>query len=161
VAEPYRIRPVTEADLPLLADWRARPHVRAWWGDPSVEPEAGKLAEPRIAMWLVELDGRPFAFIQDYDVHGWTPHHFDDLPAGSRGMDVYIAEADMLGQGHGARFVRQHVDALFARGAPAVGIDPHPDNAAACHAFETAGFTLAGGPLQTQWSYALLMHRFA
>ncbi len=110
-------------------------------------------------MWIAETKARPFAFIQDYDVRAWSPHHFDYLPAGSRGMDVYIGEPEMLGLGHGSRFVRQHVDHLFSLGAPAVGIDPHPDNAAARRAFEKAGFTVASGPLDTRWSRAILMDR--
>jgi aminoglycoside 6'-N-acetyltransferase len=54
------------------------------------------------------------------------------LPSGSRGLDVYIGEYDLLGLGHGSSLVRQHVDHLFSDGVPAVGIDPHPDNSAAC-----------------------------
>jgi hypothetical protein len=69
----YQFRPVVDADLALVAHWRATPHVSEWWGTPSVEDEREKLGDPRIAMWIVELDGRPFAFAQDYDVHGWSP----------------------------------------------------------------------------------------
>lgn len=158
---PYLIRRVTQADLDLVRAWRAQPHVRRWWGDPEVEPEAEKLADSRIALWVVEAGARPFAFIQDYDVHGWGPHPFDYLPAGARGMDVFIGEADMLGRGHGSGFVRQHVDALFAAGVPAMGIDPNPDNAAARRAFEKAGFRFVKGPLETPWGRAVLMDRRA
>ncbi len=112
-------------------------------------------------MWLVELDYRPIAFLQDYDVHGWQPHHFGYLPAGSRGMDMYISEEDIIGRGHGSGIVRRHVETLLGSGVPAIGIDPHPDNAAALRAFRTAGFVVVGGPLQTRWSYALLMERRA
>jgi aminoglycoside 6'-N-acetyltransferase len=152
-----QFRRVVEADLAVLARWRAAPHVREWWGEPSVEDEREKLADPRIAMWIVELAGRPFAFAQDYDVHGWDPHPFSYLPPGSRGIDQYIGEADMLDRGHGSAFVRQHVERLFAAGAPAVGTDPHPDNARAIRAYEKAGFVLASGPVDTPWGRAVLM----
>ena len=134
-----------------------------WWGDPddADDGDVDEPADPRVAMWVAELDQRPFAFLQDYAVADWSPHHFDYLPAGSRGMDLYIGEADLLGRGRGSRLVRQHVDSLFERGAPAVGIDPHPDNAAARRAFETAGFKLTGGPCETPWGRVLLMDRFA
>ncbi len=152
-----QFRRVVEADLAVLARWRAAPHVREWWGEPSVEDEREKLADPRIAMWIVELAGRPFAFAQDYDVHGWDPHPFSYLPAGSRGIDQYIGVLDMLDRGHGPAFVREHVEGLFAAGAPAVGTDPHPDNARAIRAYEKAGFVLASGPVDTPWGRAVLM----
>lgn len=159
-ASAYLMRRATEADLPMLTRWRARPHVVEWWGSPLVEPEGEKLAEPRIAMWIVEREGRPFAFAQDYDVHGWSPHPFSHLPAGSRGIDQYIGEPDMLGRGHGSAFVRAHVDRLFAKGAPAVGTDPHPNNARARRAYEKAGFHTIGEAVDTPWGRAILMERW-
>jgi aminoglycoside 6'-N-acetyltransferase len=156
----YRFRPVTHADLPLLAQWRSAPHVSEWWGPPSVEDELEKLGDPRIAMWIVEYDARPFAFAQDYDVHGWTPHPFSHLPPGSRGIDQFIGEADMLDKGHGSAFVRQHVETLFAAGAPAVGTDPHPSNLRAQRAYEKAGFRITSGPVDTPWGRAVLMERW-
>ncbi|HEY0437399.1 MAG TPA: GNAT family N-acetyltransferase, partial [Phenylobacterium sp.] len=97
---------------------------------------------------------------QDYEIHAWTPHPMDHLPRGSRGLDLFIGEADMLGRGHGARLLRQHVDAMFALGVPACGIDPHPDNAAARRAFLKAGFVLTGGPRDTPWGRAVVMERY-
>src|SRR4051794_28978283 len=113
----YLIRAATEGDLPLLVRWRSSSHVARWWGDATVEPETDKLRDDRIAMWVAEFGRRPFAFIQDYAVSDWLPHHFDYLPPGSRGMDVYVGEHELLGQGHGSSLVRQHVDHLLARGA--------------------------------------------
>ena len=112
-------------------------------------------------MWVAEAGGAPFGFIQDYAVADWSPHHFDYLPRGARGMDLYIGQASMLAQGHGSRLVRQHVDRLFERGVPAVGIDPHPDNRAAIRAFEKAGFRISAGPIESMWGRALLMDRHA
>ena len=108
-------------------------------------------------MSIVEFDGRPFAFAQDYDVHGWNPHPFSYLPPQSRGIDQYIGEADMLDRGHGSALVRQHVERLFAAGAPAVGTDPHPSNARARRAYEKAGFAVHSEPVDTPWGRAILM----
>lgn len=157
----YHFRSVTEADVPLLSRWRATPHVIEWWGVPSVEDEREKLTDPRIAMWIVELEGRSFAFAQDYDVHGWSPHPFSHLPPGSRGIDQYIGEADMLGKGHGSTFVGLHVERLFAAGVPAVGTDPHPSNLSARRACEKAGFEMTSGPVDTRWGRAVLMECWA
>jgi len=65
----------------------------------------------------------------------------------------------MTGRGHGAAFVRLHGDRLFAAGAPAIGADPHPDNARAIRAYAKAGFTAVSGPLDTRWGRAVLMER--
>ena len=153
----YSFRPVTALDLPLLARWRAQPHVERWWGPPVLEDARETLAEGTVAMWIVAADGRPFAYAQDYDPHDWDGHHFAHLPGGSRGIDQYIGEPDMLDRGHGSAFVRQHVERLFAQGAPAVGTDPHPDNARAIRAYQKAGFAIAGGPLDTIWGRAVPM----
>lgn len=152
---------MSEADLPLLTSWRRHAHVRHWWGPPEVEPEAEKLRAAEVALWIAAIDARPLAFLQDYAVADWTPHHFDYLPPGSRGLDLYIGEPEAIGRGYGAEIVRQHVSDLFTRGAPAIGIDPHPDNERAQRAFVRAGFVRAAGPVDTRWGRAILMHRFA
>ena len=152
----YRFRAVTEDDLPLIATWRAAPHVIAWWGEPD-EDEREELSDPRIAMWIIEADDHAFAFAQDYDVHGWVNHPFAHLPSGSRGIDQFIGEPAMLDRGHGSAFVRMHVERLFAAGAPAVGTDPHPENVRAQRAYEKAGFRIASGPVETLWGRAVLM----
>jgi aminoglycoside 6'-N-acetyltransferase len=134
--------------------------VIEFWGPPEVEEPAEALADPRVAMWIVALGECPFAYAQDYSPHDWPDHPFAHLPAGSRGIDQYIGEPDMLGRGHGSAFVRQHCDRLHAAGAPAIGTDPHPGNARAVRAYQKAGFTIAGGPLDTIWGRALLMERW-
>lgn len=153
----YAFRPVGAADLPLLRRWREAPHVIQWWGAPEVEPAEEMLADRRVAMWIVEHDGRPIAYAQDYCPHDWENHPFARLPAGARGIDQYIGDPDMVGRGHGSAFVRLHVARLFAAGAPAIGTDPHPDNGRAIRAYEKAGFRRVSGPLDTRWGRAVLM----
>jgi aminoglycoside 6'-N-acetyltransferase len=156
----YHFRPVTHADLPLLRRWRAEPHVVEYWGTADEEDPEETLADARVAMWIVEQRGRPFAYAQDYSPHDWPDHPFAHLPAGGRGIDQYIGGPDMLGRGHGSAFVREHCDRLFAAGASAVGTDPHPGNARAIRAYEKAGFEVASGPIDTCWGRAVLMERW-
>jgi aminoglycoside 6'-N-acetyltransferase len=138
----YAFRPMTAADMPMARRWLTTPEVVRWWGDP--DEQAALLEEdlddPRMVMWIVSHEGRPFAYIQDYDPRAFGLHHLGDLPPGSRGIDQFIGEPDMLGRGHGSAFVRAHVDNLFAAGAPAVGTDPDPANPRAIRAYEKAGF---------------------
>lgn len=157
---PYSLRRVDPADLALLDHWRLMPHVIEYWGLSDVEPAAESLADPRIAMWIVEHRGRPFAYAQDYSPHDWDGHPFACLPPGARGIDQYIGAPDMVGRGHGSLFVRLHCDRLFAAGAPAIGTDPHPDNGRAIRAYQKAGFAIASGPVDTRWGRALLMERW-
>ncbi len=153
---PYRFRPATLEDAALIFSWRHTAPVRAWWGDP--EPLlAEDLADPRIAIHIVEHAGRPFAYLQDYDVHGWDGHHFAYLPPGARGIDQFIGVPEMLGQGHGTAFLRQRVADLFAAGAPAIGTDPHPDNARAIAAYRKVGFHIAGPAEETEWGRVVRM----
>ncbi|WP_373355840.1 GNAT family N-acetyltransferase [Pseudoroseicyclus sp. CXY001] len=150
----YDFRPATAADWPLLRDWRMTPHVREWWGAPGEEPPED---DPRVTRLIVSLGGRPFAFIQDYDPHGWPGHHFGQLPPGTRGIDQYIGEADMLGQGHGPGFIGARMAAPFAAGAPVIATDPHPHNARAIAAYRKLGFELAGPARETDWGRILPM----
>lgn len=150
---------MTASDAPRVDAWRERPHVRRWWGDPAAEPAQELLADPQLRAWIVEFEGRPIAFIQDYAAHDWPGHHFAFLPPGARGLDLFLGEPDLVGQGHAPAFLRQHVERMFAEGVPAAGIDPHPDNAAARRAFAKAGFVEVGGPVETAWNRAILMTR--
>ena len=147
-------------DLPLLRRWQAAPHVARWWDDD--EPFSAKdLDDPTIARWMVSAEDALFAYMQDYAVHGSGPHHFDALPAGSRGIDQYIGEPSMLGRGHGVGMIGQRIAELFAKGAPAIGVDPHPDNARAIAVYRKLGFVVSGPSRQTPWGLILPMVRRA
>lgn len=157
----YTFRPMTVADLPLARLWLRTPQVVEWWGDPDHELTLleDDLEDPNMAMWIVSHAGRPFAYIQDYDPHAWEMHHFAELPPGSRGIDQFIGEPDMIGRGHGTALVRAHVDWLLEKGAPAIGVDPDPDNGRAIRAYEKAGF-VQREVKDTEWGPALLMTRY-
>lgn len=151
----YSFRKATAADLPLLAAWQSNPHVRTWWDS---EPyDAADLADPRVARWIVSTAGRPFAFMQDYTVHGWEDHHFAELPTGSRGIDQFIGDPEMIGVGHGSAFIGARVRALFDAGVPVIGTDPHPANERAIAVYRKLGFEPSGPPQETRWGLILPM----
>lgn len=159
----YDFRSMTEADLPILAEWLAEPHVAEWWAE-GIE---ASLAEIREAMdsidtepLIVELDGRPIAYLQSYDPHLEDGHPYQDQPFGTLGMDISIGPPDLIGKGHGSAIVRQFSDMLFEEGAPRVVIDPHPDNLRAIRAYEKAGFR-AFEKRTTIYGPALMMARDA
>ena len=153
----YAFRRMTVADLRRVNGWIVRPHVAPWWDDPL---DTADLLQPDHRLWLIEQGDRPFAFVQDYDPHAAPGHPFAHLPPGSRGVDAFVGEADMLGAGHGCALLRAFADRLFAEGAPVAGADPRPDNVRAVRAFQRAGFA-PGEVRDTAWGPALLMTRHA
>ena len=107
--EAYSFPRLTRADYPLMRDWLAQPHVRAWWGDPDEEIDTGPTD-----MRLVVLDGHPFAYVQDYPVHHWPLPQYAGFPPGARGVDTFLGDPAYLGRGHAARYLRQRCGALLA-----------------------------------------------
>jgi aminoglycoside 6'-N-acetyltransferase len=138
----YSFRDATHADLPLLRRWLATPEAVRWWGDPDEQAALLRddLDEPRMRMRIVSCDGRPFAYAQDYEVHTWPQPHLAHLPPGTRAIDTFIGEPAMIGQGHGARYLRLLAERLLAEGAPMVAIDPSVENVRAQRAYARAGF---------------------
>jgi aminoglycoside 6'-N-acetyltransferase len=126
----------------MLAGWLQTFEAQRWWGDPTAQLALlrADLDDPAMTMLIVELDGRPFAYAQHYEVHAWPQPHLDHLPPGSRAIDAFIGDPDMLGRGHGSRFLRLLAQSLLAEGAPVVGIDPRADNLRARRAYAKAGF---------------------
>jgi aminoglycoside 6'-N-acetyltransferase len=140
-AERYQFRPMTAADLPLVRRWLATAHVAQWWGDADEQFAlvSGDLDQPAMDQFIVAIDDRPFGYLQCYDLTAWNSG-FGPQPLGTRGIDQFIGEPDMIGRGHGSAFIRAFVDGLLAGGAPRVVTDPDPVNARAIRAYEKAGF---------------------
>jgi len=140
-ASPYVFRAMTAADLPLVLRWLQQPHVREWWGDTDEQFElvSGDLEVETMDQYIVATSGRPFGYIQCYDLSDWDSG-FGTHPAGTRGIDQFIGEPDMVDRGHGSAFIRAFVDDKLATGAPRMVTDPDPANARAIRAYEKAGF---------------------
>lgn len=155
-ARKYKFRQIAIDDLDLLMEWQARPHIRKWWD--SDEPyDQEEIRDPRVSRWIVSMDERPFAFMQDYTVHGWDDHHFAKLPNGARGIDQYIGDPEMIGVGHGSAFIGARMQTLFDEGAPVIATDPHPNNKMAISVYTKLGFEPSGPPQETQWGLILPM----
>ena len=160
-SDDYDFRPMTEADLPLVRRWLETSHVAAWWHDPAEQFELvrGDLDHPDMTQFIVMTNERPFAYLQCYNISAWNSG-FGPQPAGTRGLDQFIGEDDLLGRGHGSAFIRIFAERLLAGGTPRVVIDPDPDNARAIRSYEKAGFQ-RGDIVATPDGPALLMVRDA
>ena len=160
-------RPLALDDLPTLHEWLLRPHVAEWWGPAESLDELAAEYGPGIAgtvphrAYVVRLDGRAIGFIQSYvatETHddGWW---LDEHDPGVWGIDQFIAEPALLGQGLGTAMVRAFVARLLADPAVTrVQVDPDPSNARAIRCYEKAGFARAG-EIDTPDGRALLMVR--
>ena len=137
----YDFRPMVHADLPLIQRWLETPHVSLWWHDPAEQFDlvSGDHDHAEMAQFVIAADDRPFAYLQCYRLSDWNTG-FGPQPYGTRGLDQFIGEADMLGRGHGSAFIRAFAGQLLSGGTPRVVIDPDPANARAIRAYEKAGF---------------------
>ena len=153
---------MTSADLPLVRGWLGKPHVARWWGNSEEQFElvCDDLDHSAVAQFIASHGSRPFAYLQSYDLACWENGEIDPQPAGTRGIDQFIGEADMLNCGHGSAFIRAFTDRLLTGGTPLVVTDPDPANARAIRAYEKAGFRKSG-LVDTPDGCALLMVRNA
>jgi aminoglycoside 6'-N-acetyltransferase len=160
--DTYRFQPMTADDLPLVRRWLKTAHVAEWWGDPAEQLTlvSGDLDEPAMEQFIVVKDDRAFAYLQCYSQAAWPENGLGLHPTGTRGIDQFIGEADMIGGGHGSAFIRAFTDRLLATGTPRVITDPDPANERAVRAYEKAGFHKAH-EVDTPDGRALLMVRNA
>ena len=66
----YQFRPMTAADLPMVRRWLTAPHVVEWWGDADAQFAlvSGDLENPDMDQLIVATDGRPFGYLQSYNL---------------------------------------------------------------------------------------------
>ena len=162
MASRYQFRPMSAADLPMVRRWLEAPHVAQWWHDPDKQFAlvSEDLDHPAMDQFVVAAENRPFANLQCYDPNAWPEGGLGMHPDGTRGIDPFIGEPDMLDRGHGSALIRSFVDNLLSTGTPRVVTDPDPDNIRAVRAYEKAGFQKAR-LVDTPDGRALLMVRNA
>ena len=142
MASPYQFRPMSSEDLPMVRRWLETPHVAQWWHDPDTQFTlvSEDLDHPAMDQFVVTADDRPFAYLQCYDPTAWSDNGLGTHPPGTRGIDQFIGEPDMVDRGHGSALIRSFVDGLLKTGTPRVVTDPDPKNIRAVRAYEKAGF---------------------
>jgi RimJ/RimL family protein N-acetyltransferase len=135
---PFRFRPLTSDDFPLLLDWLSRPHVREWWndGDDTLEKVARHYGETEVGLGrfiLLEVnegDEKPIGYFQHYLA-----------PGGAIGIDQFIGEEAYINRGVGRQAIRLFVELILREHKPAsIILDPAPENKRAIRCYEKAGF---------------------
>lgn len=132
-------RPVTEADLPMLADWLRQPRVAEWWQSPGREIRLIRedLGHMVLRQVIACRGDTALGYAQYYPAHHWPAPHYADLPGDAIAIDVF---GSPHGWGQGGAWLRALGD-LLLRDASVLAIDPHPDNLRAIRAYEKAGFS--------------------
>lgn len=140
------LRPAGPDDVALLRRWDEEPHVVE--SDPNDdwqwEIELARTPDWREQL-IAEVDGRPIGFIEIIDPAREDDHYWGDCPPDLRAIDIWIGEADALGQGHGTEMMRQAIARCFADpSVTAILIDPLESNVRAIRFYERLGFKAVG-----------------
>jgi aminoglycoside 6'-N-acetyltransferase len=141
-------RPLTRADLPLLARWLEEPLVARWWAH-DTSPDAlerdfggGIDGREAIEYLIALLDDRPFGLIQRYAIAD-DPDDLRELsrlypiPDGAVGFDYLIGEPDMRGRGVGPAMIAALADRTPGRD---ILVPVAAGNRRSWRALEKAGF---------------------
>jgi len=154
------LRPLSRADLPLLARWLAEPLVRRWWhhdsGIRTLERDFGPAIDgpDPTEIHLTGVDGVWFGLIQRYLIDD-NPEYADELatvcevPPGALSVDYLIGEPACRGRGLASRMIAASVrDARIRHPEAAVVVPVHVANVASWRSLENAGFDrIAAGAL--------------
>lgn len=163
----FEFSPLAESELPLLADWLARPHLQKWWREDEITPDKiRKKYLPRIFRaddarpFLVFMNGISIGYIQYY--HAWTnPGWWPDTPGqDSFGIDQFIADEQLLGKGIGTQFISSFIKKLvFVHDVKEVRVDPRPDNKRAIRCYEKIGFKNKGEIITPDGPAVLMIYK--
>ncbi len=154
----FEFRAVTKKDAALLKRWIASPDWQDWWDEPDLEVRQimEHLDSDSFEPIIVELNGKPVAYVQTHDPHMEEDHPYQDQPFGTLGIDISIGEESDLNKGLGTEILKSLAAILFEEGATRLIIDPDPDNKRAIRSYEKAGF-VAFDTRTSEFGPALMM----
>lgn len=143
-------RAMTYDDLPDVVRWVTTPHVQRWWDEESTDlAGAERHYGPAIdgddptRMWIVNLDGKPAGFVQDYRIGDHSKYAELTGRPDAIGVDYAIGEAGWVGRGVGTRvlwtYLRDVVRPAYPH-ATQFHAAPHHRNAGSLRVLEKLGF---------------------
>lgn len=150
IAQNLSFRPLAQADFPLLQRWLAAPHVNMWWRESLDLAGISAKFGPRVDgteptyVFVIEYSGKSIGWIQWYRWDDYSEHARQlGVNIGTAGIDLAIAELDMVGVGLGPlailKFLEQFI--FIDRNISSVVADPEVSNYRSLRAFQKAGFT--------------------
>lgn len=141
----YEFRKVGEKEVEQIRRWLEEPHITDWWtpSEDSILAMQSIKSDPKAskACFIVSYKGGDFAYIQYYDPADDIFWEANPQPDGTVGIDQFIGDANMLGYGHGSKFIKAFLEHLKkAEGVSRIIVDPAPDNTPAIRCFSQVGF---------------------
>jgi aminoglycoside 6'-N-acetyltransferase len=135
--ERVTLRPITEADVPRLAEIAAEPEVAHWWlglTEQDLREKAGPDEDGLV--YVIEENGEVIGLIEAGEE--------DDPEYRHANIDIFLTSA-RSGQGLGGDAIRTLARHLFEdRGHHRIIIDPAAANERAIRAYEQVGFKRVG-----------------
>lgn len=166
MAEIYNFcfKPLVKRHLPLLLKWLNSPHVQEFWDTGTVWTkemidakygsyvEGYKLINGKklpIDAFIIYHNNYPIGYIQVYNAAKFPRYGYDvsevlqGTPYGDAhlaALDIFIAEADLIGKGIGSSAMKQFLHEIVWHNFDGCLVDPVKINARAIRAYEKAGF---------------------
>jgi len=145
-------RPLARDDLRTVHQWLQRPHIREWWGPRDTYAEVEQRYLPRIEgcepvrMFFILLDEHPTGVIQTYRIDDYPEYWPSEAQSAQAGIDLYIADPELLGRGLGPEIIRRFTQEVVFRDPSVMACiaDPELANTRSVRAFEKAGFQAVG-----------------
>lgn len=143
------LRPLTPGDAGLLLKWLTDRRVLEYWEGPSAVFTPERIQEDfyddpdPTTRCIVQYQGRDIGYLQFYPLgeEGFSEYQYPRTDLSVFGIDQFIGEPELWGQGIGRRFIRLICGWLRKNaGAQAVVLDPHADNPRAIRCYEACGF---------------------
>lgn len=146
---PVALRPLTLEDAPLLLKWLTDPRVLEYWEGPHAVFTMERVLEHyfedewNASRWLIQYQSRDVGYVQAYqlDREMFEAYQYPYTEELVFGIDQFIGESELWGQGIGRRFIGLLAGFLFDKAqAKAIVLDPHADNPRAIRCYEACGF---------------------
>ena len=117
IAGEITYRPLADDDLPLMATWLNRSHLRPFFQRTPISTEEVvakygsyiRRDEPTYAS-LALLGGAPFGYLQCYRVADWPEFQATIAVDEGVSVDLFIGEGELIGKGVGRRMLAGYVD---------------------------------------------------
>lgn len=140
----YNFKQAGTGDLPRIRQWLSSGHLNGWWVPNEDELSAAMTQETGQVAYIVDYLGLPFAFLYICDpAHDPELSEQVDYPKGTVRIEQFVGDADMIGYGHGVKFIKAFVAAMKdTAGIARLIVLPAGDNLFAQRSFSQAGFRI-------------------